>query len=375
MMKKIKNIYWISRAVFTAIFVFLFTRTKYNQSNNESLRVLVIPQLTRIGDIVCATPVLRAIKERYPKSFIAVLVSNKAAGILKNNPRVDELVIFEEYSFKELIHKVRKLNFDWSLNLSATSIGSVLTFLGGINGRVKTIRHNRPKSEFVTDWLNTHTFLYEDRTYLPRHHLKLLGPIGINNTKDIKEVFVSTEGERKTVEFFAKNGIKPDDFLVGISISAGNRIKEWGDHNFLKLAGSLKEKYKAKIVIIGSKNDDSRIEEFLRNLNHKAFKTTNFSLEELPSLISCLKLYIAVDTGPIYIAHALGVPLINIIGPVDPNEQPPKGEKSVQVLPYPNIPPSSFVFKKNGPAEITKLAIRSISVESVLAAARQLYTL
>lgn len=374
MLIKIKNAYWMCRAFFEAPLVFWAVRMKRGQDLNKP-RILVIPQLTRIGDIVCATPVFLAIKEQYPGAFLAVLVSNKAAGIIKNNSRLDEIIIFEEYSFRNLIKKIQKLNFDWSLNLSATSIGSILVFLGRIKGRIKTIRRNRPKSEFITDWLNTHTFPYEDHTYLPRHHLKLLGPIGINNTKDIKEVFVSTEGERKTMEFFTRNIIKPDDFLVGISISAGNRIKEWGDHNFLELAGGLKEEYNAKIVIIGSKNDDSRIEEFLRNFNHKAFKATDFLLEELPSLISRLKLYVSVDTGPIYIAHAIGIPSINIIGPVDPSEQPPQDEKSIQVLPSLSVPPSSFVFKKNGPDEITKLAIKSTSVESVLAAARQLYTL
>ncbi len=374
MPRRIKNIYWICRAFFEAPLIFWSSRMKVRRDINKP-RILVIPQLTRIGDIVCATPVFRAIKEQYPSAFLAVIVSDKAAGIIKNNSRIDEIIIFENHSFGSLIKKIQKLNFDWSLNLSATSSGSILTFLGRIKHRIKTIRCNRPKSELITDWLNTHKFLYEDHTYLPGHHLKLLSPIGINNTKDIKEVFVSAEGERKVVEFFTRNIIKPDDFLVGISIGAGNRIKEWGDHNFLELAGSLKEEYSAKIVIIGSENDNSRIEEFLRHFNHVALKATNFSLEELPSLISRLKLYIAVDTGPIYIAHALGVPLVNIIGPVDHREQPPQDEKSIQVLPFSSIPPSSFVFKKKGSDEITKLAIGSISVESVLAAARQLHTL
>ncbi len=373
--KKIKNIYWICRTLFESPFIFLAERTQNKQSGHRKPRILVIPQLTRIGDIICATPVFRAIKEQYSDAFLAVLVSNKAAGILKNNPRIDEIIIFEEYSFGGLVDKIRKLNFNWSLNLSATSTGSVLAFLGMINGRIKTVRCNRPKSELITDWLNTYTFLYEDHTYLPGHHLKLLSPIGINGPKDIKEVFVSTEGEKKAQEFFTRSAIKSADFIIGISISAGNKIKEWGEHNFLELAGELKESNKIKIIIIGSQNDDLRIEKFLRNFKYQAIKATDFSLEELPSLIKRLNLYIAVDTGPIYIAHALGVPLINIIGPVDPREQPSCDEKSIQVLPCPYVLPSSFVFKKNGPIELSKRAIELTSVESVLIAARQLYRL
>ncbi len=35
--------------------------------------------------------------------------------------------------------------------------------------------------------------------------------------------------------------------------------------------------------------------------------------------------FISVDTGPIYIAEAFGIPTIDIVGPMDENEQPPRG--------------------------------------------------
>ena len=35
-----------------------------------------------------------------------------------------------------------------------------------------------------------------------------------------------------------------------------------------------------------------------------------------------------MDTGPIYIAEAYGAPTIDIVGPMDDNEQPPRGEKN-----------------------------------------------
>ena len=52
-----------------------------------------------------------------------------------------------------------------------------------------------------------------------------------------------------------------------------------------------------------------------------------FNIDELKALISKISLFISVDTGPIYIAEAFGVPSIDIIGPVDESEQPPVGTK------------------------------------------------
>jgi ADP-heptose:LPS heptosyltransferase len=58
-----------------------------------------------------------------------------------------------------------------------------------------------------------------------------------------------------------------------------------------------------------------------------------FSIDELKACISKLDLFVAVDTGPIYIAEAFDVPTVDIVGPMDENEQPPRGEKHVVVIP------------------------------------------
>lgn len=322
-----------------------------NKEKKNSLRILIIPHLTRIGDLVCATPVFRAIKEKYPGAYLAVLVAGRVAPLLKNNPRVDEIIVYRHFDLCGTIKKIQKGNFDWSFSLSGTAPSSVMAFWGFIPNRAKITRRPRPFSEFLTDWLNTHYLRYEHHNYLPRYYLKLLEFIGIHDPDEVKEVFTTAAGEQKAEEFLREHSIHTSDFLVGISTTAGNKIKEWGEDKFKKLVEELVQKYSAKIIDIGK---------------------AGFSLEELPSLMKRLSLFIAVDTGPIYIAHALKVPLIDIIGPVDPAEQPPNDARSIQVLPPPAIKPSSFVMKKPGQAEEHRKAIESITVEDVLKAIEKL---
>ncbi|MBI4992191.1 MAG: glycosyltransferase family 9 protein [Candidatus Harrisonbacteria bacterium] len=333
----------------------------------------MIPQFTRIGDVVCATPVFRAIKKQYPESFIAVVVHKKAAGILKNNPHIDEVILYGYANFLDAIRRIRFLQLNWSFCLSGSSIGNLMAWWGMIPNRVKLTRSGRPVSEWLTDWLNNYQFFYAHHTYLPGHYLKMLSVLGISNPEEVKEVFVAPEGEKKIGQFLKIHQISEFDMLVGMSITAGNKIKEWGDGKFIELAKRIVAKYTAKIVFIGGKNDNARIASLLENLPKVSyFKATDFSLEELPSLIKHLKLYIAVDTGPIYVAHALKTPLIDIVGPVDPREQPPHDERSLLVLPSDGINPSSFVFKKAGEEVNYKAAIDSISVERVMEAVEKL---
>ena len=309
---------------------------------------------------MCATPVFRAIKEKYPNAYLAVMVSGRLKGLLKNNQHVDEVITYKHRFLFQTINIIRSKKFDWGFSLSGTSTSSLISFLGVIPNRAKITRRPRPLSELMTDWLTDHQILYKHHTYLPRRYLDLLELIEIKNPPEIKEVGFSAGGDEKAKEF---------DSFVGISITAGNKIKEWGDEKFKELAIKIRDKYGAKIVFIGSKNDEKRIRKILFP---GAASATIFSLEELPSLLNRLKLLIAVDTGPIYIAHALKVPLIDIIGPVDPNEQPPHDAISLQVLPPSNIMPSSFVMKKPGRYEEHKKAIEGISVDKVFEAVEKL---
>ena len=346
-------------------------------------RILVIPQFTRIGDLVCATPVFRAIKLAYPDAYLAVLVTNRTAPIIKNNPRVDRIITFKSIDFcSRVLPEVRRERFDWSFNLSASAVGTLVSLYGFIPHRVKLTRRPRPLAEILADCLNTEAVRYEHHTYLPGYYLKMLRSLGIQNPEEVQEVFSTPEGDRKAAEFLRMHSVGEKDLLVGISITANNKIKEWGDEKFAEVTRHLLERYSAKVAILGSKKDEARIDIFLRrfntnpqmNTNPRIFKAVDFSLEELPSFMKRLNLYIAVDTGPIYIAHALKVPLIDIVGPVDPREQPPKDERSIQVLPG-NLPvggqgiePSSFVMKRSGNITSHMQALEAISVSAILLA-------
>src|SRR3990167_9452485 len=54
-----------------------------------------------------------------------------------------------------------------------------------------------------------------------------------------------------------------------------------------------------------------------------------FNLEELPAAIKRLSLVIGADTGLIYMADALNVPVVDIAGPCNMNDQRPTGKDAV----------------------------------------------
>jgi len=165
--------------------------------------------------------------------------------------------------------------------------------------------------------------------YAPREYLRLLEPIGVVTDDTTKHLSFSREAADTIAKFLNDNNLDPEkDFLVGISPSAGNKIKEWQRSKFATVADYLYKEYSAKIFVTGGAQNKLEAKEMLRHLDAgtKVIDTTGiFSLHEFKAFMSTVHLCISVDSGPIYIAEALGIPTLDIVGPIDDREQPPKG--------------------------------------------------
>ncbi|TSC84167.1 MAG: glycosyl transferase, family 9 [Parcubacteria group bacterium Gr01-1014_17] len=353
----------------------ILARIRARGRTGNAPRILVVPILTRVGDLVCSTPVFREIKMHFPNAHLAVVVGRKAKGILVHNPRIDDLIDYNNERFHGFAGRWRffyflySQKFDAVFSLGTSVIGTLSCIFAAAPIRVKTVVAHPPFFERLTDWMNTDRVTYTHGTFLQKHYVSLLSALGVRSAQPIKEVFTTEAGERKARAFFdgAFGGVPP--LLVGMTVSAGNKIKEWPLARFAEVADILVEKYGARIIFIDSPANRERTEEVVGLMKRRAAACAiDFSLEELPSLIKRLHAFVAVDTGAIYIAHALGVPLVDIIGPVEPNEQPPSDEKSVQVLPASGIEPTSFVFYSNECNGNYMPAVLSITAPQVVAA-------
>ncbi|TSC67971.1 MAG: glycosyl transferase, family 9 [Parcubacteria group bacterium Gr01-1014_72] len=367
----------ICAAVFLSPLLFVRARRRARgASATAQLRILITPQLTRIGDLVCSTPVFRALKRAYPGAYLAVLATNKNAAVLQNNPHIDEVILYRRVGgvFK-LPHLLRARRFDWSIDLTGNAFSAAFALLALIPRRVRPTYNGRPLLLRLADCFATDLFHYEHHTFLPKFYLRLLQPLGIHAEDARPEVFVSPAERAAVAAFLGTRGVASDALLVGMSITAGNKIKEWGDEHFAELAKLILSAHPHTLLLIGGPADASRIDALIallpESVRGRVVSATGLPLHELPALMERLVLYVGVDTGPIYIAHALRIPLIDIVGPVDASEQPPQDERSVCILP-PDVPPTSFVFKSRGNPALTRKALAATSVSNVFGAVEKL---
>jgi ADP-heptose:LPS heptosyltransferase len=291
----------------------------------------VVLQSSVMGDLVCTTPVFRAIKKAHPENKVYVVGVGWVKDILKNSPDVDGFISLDE-NRSSIIRQIRELNPLFGCLATPNFKGLALLYMSGI----RSISAPWVKNGFSPAQTRLYRFLlkfvipvaYSFGVYAPREYLKLLEPAGIHTQDTTKHLAYSEKAKQGVDQFLIAEEVRNEDLLIGISPSCGNKIKNWGGDRFAVLATYLMKTYGAKIVIISGPKDRDEYSDMMSALPDKAAiidAAEKFDIDELKALMASLKLFVAVDTGPIYIAEAFNVPTVDIIGPVDEREQPPVG--------------------------------------------------
>jgi len=365
---KTKNILLLTRCMVGACW-----RGRANTILKTISRIIVAPD-GKLGDVVCATPVLAAVRTHFPHA--RVIVGGNAPflqDLLSHSGLADEYL--ELGGGEAAVAQIRNCRADVALVTGPSYASVAHLYLAGIpliiaprvTGGYSPLetRPYRILTRFIT------TFPYQMGAYAPRERLRVLEPLGIIYDDTTKHLGFSEAADGEAKQLLTDAGIMMGtDFVVGISPSAGHKIKEWPEERFAEVADYLIDTYHARVVLIGGPGDHANVQGVLKNIKNtdRVINTQGqLDLDELKALIATLGLFVAVDTGPIYIAEAFGVPTVDITGPIDENEQPPRGLRHRNIVPRHRLHPELFVLNARtyNRAEAERQTM-SISVSQVL---------
>ena len=73
----------------------------------QEKRILIV-NVNWIGDVLFTTPFIKAVRNLYPDGYIACLLHPRCREVLETNPRLDEIIIYDEdESHRSLFGKLR----------------------------------------------------------------------------------------------------------------------------------------------------------------------------------------------------------------------------------------------------------------------------
>ena len=302
----------------------------------QKYKKILIVRTDKIGDLVLSTPVIKAVRDAYPDSYIAAMVRPYAHEIIKDNPHLNEVITYEKakrgigiLNDLKFILKLRKKKFDLALVLHPKNRTHIIMLLAGIPER---IGYNKKLGRLLTKKI-PHLKEYGLKHEID-YTLDIVRYIGINPKEKKLYVNVDKDADKRVGDIFVKNGISKGDTVVAIHPGSSCGSKRWSVERFAKVADLLVEKYGAKIVIIAGPHD--RIFGDKTAGSMKA-KNTNLSgkttVSDIVSILKRSSLFISNDSGPVHMACAIGTPTISIFGRSDRGLSParwrPVGKKDI----------------------------------------------
>ena len=281
-------------------------KKKRRGKRNRSSNILVI-RLSSIGDIILTTPVLRALKKKYPDAVIHFLTMDAYKDAISGNPDVDRLILFEKRKYPGIAGIYR-----FSRTLKETPYDLIIDLHAKIRSRLisafirgKVLRYKK-RSLWKSILVPLGLARYHADDTIVRNYFGPLEKIGVFFTKE-QLAFHVRESDYEGLEPF-------DDFVV-MAPGAANNTKRWPPEHFSAL-GRLIE---GKIVLIGGGEDMERCRNISSAIGDRCVNLAGkLTLKESGALISRSKYIIANDSGPFHIARGVSANVFVIFGPTDP---------------------------------------------------------
>ncbi len=287
-----------------------------------------------IGDVLFSTPILKALKKRFPECLIGYICNKRTYELIVNNPMVSRVFVFEKDDYrrewnrskirciKDIISFLKGLkgeHFDMVFDLSLGYFYSMLFLAIGMKERVGFNYKNRGR--FLTKKLDIKGF---DNKHVIEYYLDLVRLIGIEPEDKKIELHISQKDRTWTDDFLSGYHLKPQEIVIGIIPGCGAswgkdaEFRRWGRRNFAAVADKLSERHYARMILFGSPDEVDMCDEILRMMKSRPISACGkTSLGEFFALMERCDLIITNDGGPLHAAVGLGVKTVSIFGPVD----------------------------------------------------------
>jgi lipopolysaccharide heptosyltransferase II len=285
---------------------------------------ILVWKLGALGDVLLATPSLRALRRQYPHARLTLAVGRAAYELVARCPHLDDLIIYDparkDRGLRRLafIRRLRQGGFDWSVDLQNSRATHLLAWLAGIPLRIGYRRK--------LGWLLNRPVRLPRVVMTPiAHQQHLLRSAGFAPDGNALELWPSALDEAAADRLL--NAATPAAGLRLVGLHPGGsgrwRTKRWDLPRWATLCDALAAR-QARIVIVGGP-EERGLAEALTGLTRAVLidAVGKTSLLELACLIKRCDVFVAHDSSSLHVAAAVGTPTVALFGPTDPRRHLP----------------------------------------------------
>jgi predicted lipopolysaccharide heptosyltransferase III len=291
------------------------------------VRQILLIKLRYIGDVLLCTPVIESLKKSLPEASVTMLVNAGTEEILSHNPYLDDVaVVSQNKNWRDqidLIHRLRSKHFDLALDLTDGDRSAILSFLSKASYRVGFNNENRWRGILY------HQVVKADRQgmHAVDYHLEMVQAIGCKVEHHGPRLYPSDQDRLVIDRVLLEKGLLINSPFIIFHPGARWWLKSWPLERFIDLAKRMHESLDYSVVVVGGKKDVKAAGEIVSACGSLA-KTLagQLSVLQLALLAQRAALFVGNDAGPMHIAATMGVPVIALFGPTDPQVWGPWGK-------------------------------------------------
>lgn len=291
-------------------------------------RILVV-KLSSIGDVTMATPVAKALRAAFPESHIAWAVETKAKDVVKGNPYLNEVIVWDRpqivswnlkdlgamwKSLRALGRELRARRFDITIDLQGLLRSALVARQSGAR-HILGYDNGREGSRFFY----TKRFPARKRNSRgPQIYLDILQLLGVYSADLDMHIPVGEEDRayaRRLLDEESARCMPGRTRIVALAPATTWPQKHWTDEGWARLADGLVSQHSALPVFLGAPGDAALIGRIQGLMEHKAAEIVGkTTLRQAASVLQVCDLFIGVDTGLLHMSTALKCPSIGIFG-------------------------------------------------------------
>ena len=291
-----------------------------------------------LGDILLATPSVRAVQAAFPGIAIDFIVGGGMRDALSGHPCVQNVITFDKRGvdsrldhFLPFLFGVARKRYDLVINLHPSAKSYLMAAASGARTRLTF-----QKCMAVDPSTGRVAHAVDD-------FYKELAPLGVGPLTDRSLDFIIPEAaSRQADALLAEAGIAEDEKLLVVNPAASRPLNRWPLERFHEVAAYWAAQPGVKVAVTGAPTSFKTVMDGLDEVSLACEVASadprivnlagRLSVKEFGAVLARADTLLTCDTGPMHIGAAVGTPLVVLSGAADPDRTGPLTSNSTVLI-------------------------------------------
>lgn len=298
----------------------------------ERPEAILLVRLSARGDVMFATPIIRALRRRYPDAHLTWVVEPKSSDVVLNHPGLDEVVVWDRDRWKKLLRAgalgelreafrsfrdtLRARRYDVAIDLQGLSRSGLVTWfsrapvrisLGPQEGSGLLMTHRYPTGRHVSEMSGEPRLMAEW--------------LGLDTSDWSLDLHLDPEVRAGARDRLREAGVE-EPFVLIVPFTT-RPWKHWVEDRWAPLGRALRDETGLPVVMAGGPADREAADRILADADGAVIDLVGkTSLAEAVGVVAEAGLVVGVDTALTHAAHAFLRPAICVFGPAGYTDPP-----------------------------------------------------